>query len=1717
MSATTRRHKWVMALSIPMLFNVAEAAMPSAGDCNGGRYDWMNPLCRSARPSEADRINSRKSLGAGTDGHRKTYAGSKKKGHSISVSGISTMAQPFSKPDYFAIPNWLNSPLPELCTGPDTTSAGGNCTSQTIGTIQGGMRKFVDTLPGFCGVSTWVTNGTNNLGQCLPVAMPDPAYPGSDYYQIELTAYTQKLHSDLPPTKLLGYKQVGQPVQYLGPFIIAQRGKPVRVKFFNKLAEDPPMPIDATYPGAGDVFAGTAAQPQGPVPASKRRATIHLHGGLSPWNSDGTPHTWVAPSSEACPSPGSRPNGSNCQPWNATYNNGVGFMKGESFQNVPDMGAGSITDGTATYYWTNDQSGRLMFYHDHVAGLTRINVYAGEAAGYLLVDPVQEASLKTNGKVPGTIPVPGDLLNANNDLTHVIPVVIQDKTFVPDNGEPGGQTASMDPTWDTSKWGKGNLWFPHIYMPNQMPPTVQQGSNGASVVNPYGRWDLGVWTPLGVVTNNPTVACTTTANIPNAGLTCPPMPNPTGTPESFEDTPLVNGTAYPKVSLTPSAYRWHILNAANDRWVNLGIYFAATAGPEVTVVDTSATGGGMGAAVQAIVTSGQIQSYTVIDPGIGYTPGQVAVYVNQLNGGTGAKAIATVAADGSIATVVPDNNLFGSGYIPGNQRCENVDEPTSLVCTEVYQEAPQAHVGSTTLGVGSNPVLPAVCRGNDAPPVPGRGQVAAVLNADGTLVNRNGYSAKNCWPDTWPNDGGANYGLVPSPLEAGPPMIQIAAEGGLLPKPAVIPAHASSMLYDRKMATVLTLKNYGLLMGPAVRADVLVDFHAFQPTAGKKSVFILYNDGRAPGPLFDLRYDYHTGDRDFSFSGDDIGGAPSTIAGYGPNIRTIMKMEIAGNPDNDPIDLAGLSANLPPLFAQTQEQIILPGPAYPVGNGYSATDTVFTAMQTDVPIPTGGPLSGVKMTYTGSGYRTAPIVSLVGGCMPLPGCSATATATLLPRSVESVPVVTTATTYSAPPTVAFSGGGGTGATATATLMPTTLANVALTNKGSGYVSAPSVAITGGGGSGATATATITFPNIVTAVALTNPGTLYTAAPSVVFNPTGATATATLQTIGSIARITGGVNGTCTGSGRPRTSAVTLTGGGGTGAAATASISSSGRTVTISIINRGTGYTTSPTVTVVGCPQWTGTALLGFPLAAVNITSGGDYAVGTVPTVTFNRSGNDPAAGVGTPTRVDAIAAATVGLSPTGYVSGVTLNTAGSGYTLLPTVAFSGGGGSGAAGTALLVPVRVGSVNVTNGGTGYTTPPTLQFNGVNTTDTVVLTPAGVGSVNLLTAGNGYTEPPDVMFMPAPGDTGSGAAAMAQLTLKLIDFKGIVEGFSPTYGGMYAQLGAAFQVLGGPFAAGAVPFAYVDPGSDMMGPNETQVWKVEHLGVDSHPVHVHLFNVQLKNTVDLAGQLFFPDPNELGWKETIHFHPFQDGFMALKPIKPNVPFDLPNSVHKLDPDLPLNATNQPLAANQICANNPFPPPPAAGQVLINCLPFSPTDPLGNPVTTTNVAVNFGWEYVWHCHILGHEEFDMMRPITFVVPPIDPTDARVKTPPAPRVTYQTVTNNGRTTRTAFVTFTDWSMSEDNYQLQYSNNNGSTWTTVTVPRNRSQSVSTGASVRIPSGTATVTVNAVNAATQTLFRLRANSVVGCQNNCSTPAGGWPVSTVFSNFTANFR
>ena len=90
------------------------------------------------------------------------------------------------------------------------------------------------------------------------------------------------------------------------------------------------------------------------------------------------------------------------------------------------------------------------------------------------------------------------------------------------------------------------------------------------------------------------------------------------------------------------------------------------------------------------------------------------------------------------------------------------------------------------------------------------------------------------------------------------------------------------------------------------------------------------------------------------------------------------------------------------------------------------------------------------------------------------------------------------------------------------------------------------------------------------------------------------------------------------------------------------------------------------------------------------------------------------------------------------------------------------------------------------------------------------------------------------------------------------------------------------------------------------------------------------------------------------------PLEDTYFAIRPIIPVFPFEIPNSIRPMDPMMPLGSTAM----------------------------FNSRDPNGNPVDPiVNSLINFGWEYVYHCHILSHEEMDMMRPNIVAMPPIAP----------------------------------------------------------------------------------------------------------------------------------
>lgn len=90
-------------------------------------------------------------------------------------------------PHYFGpYPNYATSQLPDV-----TYDVNGDITS-----VIGGIRKFVDSLPGLGEANV------NNLGQYMPIAIPDKAsYLGSDYYEIGLVEFEEQMHSDLNPDR----------------------------------------------------------------------------------------------------------------------------------------------------------------------------------------------------------------------------------------------------------------------------------------------------------------------------------------------------------------------------------------------------------------------------------------------------------------------------------------------------------------------------------------------------------------------------------------------------------------------------------------------------------------------------------------------------------------------------------------------------------------------------------------------------------------------------------------------------------------------------------------------------------------------------------------------------------------------------------------------------------------------------------------------------------------------------------------------------------------------------------------------------------------------------------------------------------------------------------------------------------------------------------------------------------------------------------------------------------------------------------------------------------------------------------------------------------------------------------------------------------------------------------------------------------------------------
>jgi spore coat protein A, manganese oxidase len=193
------------------------------------------------------------------------------------------------------------------------------------------------------------------------IVVATPSAPGT--YTFTQKAIARQLHPSLPATPLWAYDDGSGLAGQAGSFgmaVVARTGVPLSMNFVNALpAFYPPwIPVDPAIAVGG---LGV-------------RTMTHLHGGF------------VAAASDGSPAGGSA----------------MGFGAGETQSVVyPNQGP--------------QQPASLLWFHDHAMGATRLNVFAGLAAAYLIRDDFDT----------------GDATNVNGlpSGKYEVPLVIQDRSF----------------------------------------------------------------------------------------------------------------------------------------------------------------------------------------------------------------------------------------------------------------------------------------------------------------------------------------------------------------------------------------------------------------------------------------------------------------------------------------------------------------------------------------------------------------------------------------------------------------------------------------------------------------------------------------------------------------------------------------------------------------------------------------------------------------------------------------------------------------------------------------------------------------------------------------------------------------------------------------------------------------------------------------------------------------------------------------------------------------------------------------------------------------------------------------------------------------------------------------------------------------------------------------------------------------------------------------
>lgn len=205
---------------------------------------------------------------------------------------------------------------------------------------------------------------------------------------------------------------VGVQDTFTGPIVVATRGVPTQMRFVNNLGHTSTTNVhfwrngtdqtlhwadpnhDAMNHCAHEGHMNPGLPPVGECAENyvgSIPACVHMHGAEVPPVIDGSPDSWMTAD---------------------------GLHHGPAYYTMPGV---PVAGNEAVYRYPNTQQAAPLWFHDHLLGGTRLNVYAGLAGAYPLIDPA--LALPT-----GLHPI-GLQQGKTGPVDLLVPLVIQDRQF----------------------------------------------------------------------------------------------------------------------------------------------------------------------------------------------------------------------------------------------------------------------------------------------------------------------------------------------------------------------------------------------------------------------------------------------------------------------------------------------------------------------------------------------------------------------------------------------------------------------------------------------------------------------------------------------------------------------------------------------------------------------------------------------------------------------------------------------------------------------------------------------------------------------------------------------------------------------------------------------------------------------------------------------------------------------------------------------------------------------------------------------------------------------------------------------------------------------------------------------------------------------------------------------------------------------------------------